>query len=76
MLTTTIMTFSLTFPRICGLDCRVLCHVCTAIVFIYLFVIFIARCLLVQMPLVLENMEISPNLTGLKVFIGSNLFAS
>jgi len=40
-----------------------------------LFVIFIEICILVQMRLMLQNMEISANLTGLKVCIDPNLFA-
>jgi len=43
---------------------------------IYLFLIFRALCTLVQIRLILEDMEISANLTRLEVFIGPNLFAS
>jgi hypothetical protein len=43
---------------------------------IYLYGIFIALCILVQMRLKLENMEIFANFTRLKVFIGPDLFAS
>jgi len=43
---------------------------------IYLFLVFNALYTLVQIRLILQDMEISVNLTRLQVFIGANLFAS